>query len=232
MDIDILFRVNTNTMRVSSIGKGLRQVPSPRSHLCEHISMHDDKFITCRQRIYVTCPHCQKSLCLYHINEHQMLIRSLLDSLVNHLNEYRYELTVTLVIPPSSQVLVDNCLDEFKNVIIPYVQRTCCQNDVKQDDINRIQIFIDKMFTIIQHIHYYWDNDKKQKRSHNACVRIKKFLFRRIELRLKIDLYKYIVKKYSKAIYEIWNHKNMSGNSTFQKIVFLLHVHNEETFVK
>ncbi|CAF3614490.1 unnamed protein product [Rotaria sp. Silwood1] len=155
-------------MRVSSIGKGLRQIPSPRSRFCEHISNDDDKSFSCRQRIYVTCPHCQRSLCLYHINEHQMIIRSLFDSLVNHLNEYRYELTVTLSIPSTSQTLVNNCLDEFKNIIIPYVQRTCCQNDVKQDDINRIQIFIDKMQNIIQHIHFYWDNNKKEKRLRNS----------------------------------------------------------------
>jgi len=160
-------------MRVSSIGKGLRQSPLPRSRFCEHISNDDDQTFSCRQRIYVTCPHCQRSLCLYHINEHQIIIRTLFDSLVNRLNEYRYELTVKLLIPTTSQTLVNNCLDEFKNVIIPYVQRTCCQNDVKQEDINRIQIFIDKMQTIIQHIQFYWDNNKKEtKRSRSSDVRI------------------------------------------------------------
>jgi hypothetical protein len=164
-------------MRVSSIGKGLRHSPSPRSRFCEHISNDDDQqSFSCRQRIYVTCPHCDRSLCLYHINEHQTLIRTLFDSLVNRLNEYRYELTVTLSIPPTSQIVVNTCLDEFKSVIIPYVQRTCCQNDVKQDDINRIQIFIDKMLTIIQHIQFYWDNNhKERKRSRSDDVRLIRF---------------------------------------------------------
>ncbi len=162
-------------MRVSSIGKGLRQSPSPRSRFCEHISPDndDDKSLTCRQRIYVACPHCQRSLCLYHINEHQLLIRSLFDSLVNRLNEYRYELTVRLPIPPTSQTHVNNCLDEFKNIIIPYVQRTCCQNDVKQDDVTRIQMFIDKMVTIIQNIQSYWNSDQNErKRSKTSDVRL------------------------------------------------------------
>jgi hypothetical protein len=160
-------------MRVSSIGKGLRQSPLPRSRFCEHILNEDNQSLVCRQRIYVTCPHCQQSLCLHHINEHQILIRTLFDSLVNRLNEYRYELTVKLLIPEDSQTLVNNCLDEFKNIIIPYVQRTCCQNDVKQEDINRIKIFIDKMSTIVQHIQFHWDSDKKEiKPSRSSNVRI------------------------------------------------------------
>ncbi|CAF1124827.1 unnamed protein product [Adineta steineri] len=151
-------------MRVSSIGKGLRHSPSPRSRFCEHILNDNDKSFTCRQRIYVTCPHCQRSLCLHHINEHQLLIRSLFDSLVNRLNEYRYELTVKLSIPSHTQTLVNNCLDEFKHDIIPYVQRTCCENDVKQEDIDRVEIFINKMFTLIQQIQFYWDNNNKKDR--------------------------------------------------------------------
>jgi len=123
-----------------------------------------------------------------------MIIRSLFDSLVNRLNEYRYELTVTLSIPPTSQTLVNNCLDEFKNIIIPYVQRTCCQNDVKQDDINRIQIFIDKMLTIIQHIHFYWDdNNKKEKRSRSSFVRIMKLFFFFLRRIYKIDSLRYTI---------------------------------------
>ncbi|CAF1444540.1 unnamed protein product [Adineta ricciae] len=140
-------------MRVSSIGKGLRQIPTPRSRLCEHISTENDNNNTlpsCRQRMYVTCPHCQLSLCLYHINEHQLIIRNSFDSLVNRLNECRYELTTRLSIPPNDQTAVDDWLKEFQSVIIPYVQRTCCQNDVKQDDVDRIENFLEKMFTIIQ----------------------------------------------------------------------------------
>lgn len=159
-------------MRVSSVGKALRRPSVPKSRFCEHISNDDDQSFSCRQRIYVTCPHCQRSLCLYHINEHQIIIRTLFDSLVNRLNEYRYELTVTLKIPPAIETLVKNCLDEFKNMIIPYIQRTCCQNDVKQEDINRIQIFIDKMLKIIQQIQFHWDNTENDiKRSKISDVR-------------------------------------------------------------
>jgi hypothetical protein len=123
------------------------------------------------------CPHCQRSLCLYHINEHQIIIRSLFDSIVNRLNEYRYELTVKLFIPFDSQILVNNCLDEFKNVIIPYVQRTCCQNDVKQEDINRLEIFSDKMQTIVRHI----QGDKQVKQSRSFQVR-KKILIIKLKI--------------------------------------------------
>ncbi len=169
-------------MRVSSIGKRLRQSPLPKSRFCEHLSNTDDQSYSCRQRIYVICPHCQRSLCLHHINEHQIIIRSLFDSLVNRLNEYQYELTVTLSIPSDSQILVNNCLEEFKNVIIPYVQRTCCQNDVKQEDINRLQIFSDKMQTIIQHIQFNWDSNKTEiKRSRISDVRKKKHSHYQIE---------------------------------------------------
>ena len=161
-------------MQVSLTRKGLRLVPSSQSWFCQHISTNDEKSYSCRQRMYATCPHCQRSLCLYHINEHQMAIRSLFDSLVNRLNEYQYELTVKLSIPLDNQTPVNNCLDEFRNVIIPYVQRTCCHNDVKQSDINRIQVFVDKMQTIVQHIHFYWDNNKNEKRSRSSYVRIMK----------------------------------------------------------
>jgi hypothetical protein len=159
-------------MRVS-IGKGLRESSSPRARFCEHMVDDDDKSLSCRQRIYVACPHCQQLLCLYHINEHQILSRSLFDSLVNRLNEYRYELTVKLSVPPTNQTVVNNCLDEFKTGIIPYVQRTCCQNDVKQDDIDRLKAFIDKMQSIIQQIQFYWnDNKNERKRSRSPDVRI------------------------------------------------------------
>ncbi|CAF1445669.1 unnamed protein product [Adineta ricciae] len=130
-------------MRVSSIGKGLRQIPTPRSRLCEHISAendNNDKLPSCRQRIF--------------------------DSLVNRLNECRYELTTRLSIPPNDQTAVDNWLNEFQNVIIPYVQRTCCQNDVKQDDVDRVENFLEKMFTVIQHIQLCPDdNEVDRKRS-------------------------------------------------------------------
>lgn len=160
-------------MRPSSVGKALRQPSIPKSRFCEHTSNDNDQTTSCRQRIYVTCPHCQRSLCLYHINEHQILIRTLFDSLINRLNEYRYELTVTLIIPPPSELIVKNCLNEFKHTIIPYVQRTCCQNDVKQEDINRIQIFIDKMSSIVQQIQLYWSENTKNesKRSKDSDVR-------------------------------------------------------------
>jgi hypothetical protein len=92
-----------------------------------------------------------------------MIIRSLFDSLVDRLNEYRYELTIRRSIPLDSQILVNNCLDEFKNVIIPYVQRTCCQNDVKQEDVKRLEIFSDKMQTVVRDIQCY--SDKKQIKS-------------------------------------------------------------------
>ena len=161
-------------MRVSSVGKGLRQISTPRSRLCEHISTendNNDKLPSCRQRMYVTCPHCQLSLCLHHINEHQLIIRNSFDSLVNRLNECRYELTTRLSIPPNDQTTVDNCLNEFQSVIIPYVQRTCCQNDVKQDDVDRIENFLEKMFTIIQHIQLCPnDNEVDRKRSKTSEV--------------------------------------------------------------
>ena len=125
----------------------------------------------CRQRIYVTCPHCQRLLCLHHINEHQRLMRSLFDVLVNRLNEYRYQLTVTLRVPPGDQALVDHCLEKFRHVIIPDVQRTCCENDVKQKDIDRIQTFIDEMGIIVQRIELYWDTETNQrKRSRSSDV--------------------------------------------------------------
>ncbi|UJR14047.1 hypothetical protein I4U23_001044 [Adineta vaga] len=146
-------------MRVSSIGKGLRQIPTARSRLCEHLSVDDNDILTsCRQRMYVTCPHCQRSLCLHHINEHQLMIRNSFDSLVDRLNEYQYDLTIKLSIPATSRAMVDDCLNEYKNIIVPYVQRTCCQNDVKQDDVDRIQIFINRMSSVIRLIESYWDN--------------------------------------------------------------------------
>lgn len=135
-------------MRVSSAGKGLRQSSSTKSRFCEHVSTDNDPSSTCRQRIYVICPHCQRSLCLYHINEHQLLVRSLFDSLVNRLNEYQYEFTTKLSIPVDSQILVKNCLDEFHKIIIPYAQRTCCQNDVKQEDVDRMETFLERMKTV------------------------------------------------------------------------------------
>lgn len=161
----------TINMRVSLIGKRLRQIPIPKPRFCEHISADNEQSLSCRQRIYVTCPHCQRSLCLDHINEHQTIIRNVLDSLVNRLNEYQYELTVTLVIPSSSQTTVDGCLNEFRNSVIPYIQRTCCQNDVKQEDINRVQVFADKMSTIVQHVRFYWDNNNNSNESKSAFKR-------------------------------------------------------------
>ena len=159
-------------MRVSSIGKHFRDHPSIRSRFCEHISTDGDQALTCRQRIYVMCPHCQRSLCLYHINEHQRMIRSIFDGLVNRLNEYRYELTVKLRIPSTSETMVKNCLEEFQTTIIPYVQRTCCENDVKQEDVNRIQMFIDKMQTVIQRIHFHWDELEREKSSKRTLAQV------------------------------------------------------------
>ena len=137
-----------------SIGKRLRdKATSPRWHVCEHEANETDGIsFACRQRVYVTCPHCQRALCLHHINEHQTSIRSVLDSLVDRLNDQLHELTVKLSIPAADQTRVNECLEEFRTVIVPYVQRTCCENDVKQDDVHRLQMFIDKMQTITQHI--------------------------------------------------------------------------------
>ena len=163
-------------MRPTSIGKGLRETISYRARFCEHISSDDEKAVPCRQRIYVTCPHCQKPLCLHHINEHQRLMRSLFDALVNRLNEYRHQLTVTLPIPAGDQATVDECLEKFRTVILPDVQRTCCENDVKQKDIDRIQLFIDGMESTVQHIQLYWSRENNQrKRSRSSDVRIWKW---------------------------------------------------------
>lgn len=163
-------------MRPTSIGKGLRETLNYRSRYCEHISNDDDKSLPCRQRIYVTCPHCQRLLCLHHINEHQRLMRSLFDVLVNRLNEYRYQLTVTLRVPTGDQALVDGCLEKFRHVIIPDVQRTCCENDVKQKDIDRVQTFIDEMGTIVQRIQLYGDIETNQrKRSRSSEVSMSKW---------------------------------------------------------
>lgn len=139
-------------MRLSSVGKGLRQSSSTKPRFCEHISTENDLPSSCHQRMYVICPHCQRSLCLHHINEHQLLLRSLFDSIVNHLNEFYYELTTILSIPVDRQILVKDCLDEFRNIIIPFAQRTCCQNDVKQEDIDRMKIFVEKMKTVKENI--------------------------------------------------------------------------------
>ena len=156
-------------MRVSSVGKGLRQSSSTKPRFCEHISTENGPSSSCRQRMYVICPHCQRSLCLHHINEHQLLLRSLFDSIVNCLNEYRYELTTTLSIPVDSQIYVTNCLDEFRNIIIPFAQRTCCQNDVKQEDIDRMKIFLEKMKRVKEDIQL--TQEKKPKESRSSDVR-------------------------------------------------------------
>lgn len=152
-------------MRVSSAGKGLRQSASTKSRFCEHLSTDNDPSSSCRQRIYVVCPHCQRSLCLDHINEHQLILRSLFDSLVNHLNEYQYELTMKLSIPVDNQILVKNCLDELRNIIIPYAQRTCCQNDVKQEDIKQLEIFVEKMKTVRDTVQINQEINRKKARS-------------------------------------------------------------------
>ena len=100
------------------------------------------------------------------------MIRSIFDGLVNRLNEYRYELTVKLRIPSTSETMVKNCLEEFQTTIIPYVQRTCCENDVKQEDVNRIQMFIDKMQTVIQRIHFHWDEIEREKSNKRTLAQV------------------------------------------------------------
>ena len=155
-------------MRWSSIGKEIRDVNRSRVRYCEHTTTDSEKSEPCKERIYVTCPHCQRWLCLFHINEHQRLLRSLFDSLVNRLNEYRYQLTVTLRIQPDDQTLVNDCLHELRTCIIPYVQKTCCENDVKQEDLNRLQIFIDKMQNVVDSVQYRWNqsiNERKRPRT-------------------------------------------------------------------
>lgn len=158
-------------MRVSSVGKGLRpSSSSTRSRFCEHISSSPDSSSPCRQRMYITCPHCQRSLCLHHINEHQLILRSLFDSIVNCLNEYQYEFTSQLFIPVDNQILVKNCLEEFQKTIIPFAQRTCCQNDVRLEDIDRMKIFLEKMKTVKGNLQL--TENQKVKESRNSDVRI------------------------------------------------------------
>lgn len=151
-------------MRLPSTVQRFRENRRRRGRFCENVATDSEKPESCDERAYVTCPHCQRSLCLFHINEHQRLIRSLFDSLVNRLNEYRYQLTATLEIPPEHENLVNECLDELKNSIIPYVQRTSCNNDVKQEDLNRLQIFIDKIQNVAENILSFWNIQNSQKK--------------------------------------------------------------------